>query len=283
MSAFTKVKTEEEKETPKVSILEKYMKKRKEEEIKMTKKQYEKALETLKKEISELTTKNLETLKENLKSTTGMPHPQIHTINEQITTNINQTFDKYIGIQKQTLVLKPFLPQTLWQKISTMTEYKQNFKEPLLILIRANNTIEIIEGIKPGAYITKAKEQTAENNQQENKKEYIELAPSKLLKIYYGGKYFSCWIANELDGIPYPHEIKHDSHLLYLLVKRFALSWKEFKEGDKSKIDYKMWFWIIAGTLIFLYLAFQYGWIDKILGNEQAQNTAQQIANNITR
>lgn len=137
----------------------------------------------------------------------------------------------------------------LWFKKVTI----ETMKQPILILIKENGDVSIIEKVKTGLF-----EMTSTFNKEENKA--INLTANKLLNLKYGSENIKCWIAYESEAVPYPLKINQDSRDFYQIIKRVAMNYKDLSLGGmKGRGIIKIVLITIAVILVGITLAVSSG------------------------
>jgi len=120
-------------------------------------------------------------------------------------------------------VNKPVFKKRSWKRLFKKKNVKpEEFKQPLLFLMKDNGDVEILEGVRSGVF-----EITSTFNKGENKA--INLTANKLLSLNYGGEKIKCWIAYEGEAVSYPLTTVQDSRDQYQIIKRIAMNYKDLK------------------------------------------------------
>lgn len=112
----------------------------------------------------------------------------------------------------------PFIKKGLFKKQFEKTTEDKKPKEPLLFLIKGDNTIQIYEGVKEGPL----------EIDRGNEKAEITLPNSKLLTANWGSDTLRLWIADEKEAIALPTRVLHDSLELKRKIDAIIANYKSY-------------------------------------------------------
>lgn len=131
-------------------------------------------------------------------------------------------------------------------------------KQPIILFMKENGYIDIIEGAKSGLFIYQ--------NKETGKRKGIILSPKKLNTLNIE-PFPKCWIAYENEVSPYPTDVFMDAEDLEGIVRKIETN-KGLLKDQASIISAKMWFWVaILGVLgIILYFGVKGGWFNGLFG-----------------
>lgn len=151
----------------------------------------------------------------------------------------------------------------LW--IVTLGMYKPKGKkvinaklvQPLLLLLKDDGYIDVIEGVKPGLFVV--------NIKGTDKQKGIFLGANKLRTLNME-PYPKVWTAYENEMSPYPLDVYHDAEEALAIIRKIATN-RDLLKDQAKLMTAKMWFWvaIIGVCLVGVYFAIQQGWFDKII------------------
>jgi len=156
------------------------------------------------------------------------------------------------GVEEEFLMKRDW--KRLWLKKKKVTA--KSIKQPVLLLMRDNSDLDIIQGVKSGMF-----EIVSSFNKAENK--CINLNPNKLLNLNYGGESIKCWVAYESEAVTYPLDVNQDSRDQYQIIKRLAMNYKDLSLGSiRGKKVFKIVLITIAVLIIIGTLAVSSGVVD---------------------
>lgn len=107
-------------------------------------------------------------------------------------------------------------------------EDKAKLKEPILVLIKEDMTVEIKEGVTSGILSLK----------KGNKEEAIvTLSEKNLLAFKWGKASIRGWIAYIGEATPYPSEIKHDSERIAKIIDILRMNYKRLEKRNIGRYE----------------------------------------------
>lgn len=168
-----------------------------------------------------------------------------------------------------TIVDKPFIrPEGFKGKILEYVigdEYfEKSLKEPLLLLIKENGYIEVIEDVRAGEFVIVMKEGGEKS---------VMLTPKQILTLKYGKQYFKAWIAYENCATAYPEDPIYSAEQFRKITQKLAMNWKDRDEQAENMLAKgKMWMYIIGGLAIAVVLIFSIPGAKEALFGQVAQN-----------
>lgn len=170
------------------------------------------------------------------------------------------------------------------KKKSTAKDLMKKTKDgPLLLLMKENKTIEVIEGVEAG----KIRFNTQDGKDSEKANKGVLIDPVKKHFLKYGDESIPIYVAYEGEGTCYPSDVTRDSSSLALIFKKVILEYSLLREGEKGGWlkDFlnKYLIYIIFGAGL-IYFGYQTGLFDKLAAGVQniAGNVIHSGANNAT-
>lgn len=157
------------------------------------------------------------------------------------------------------VVKRPFLKGGFVDNIFRK-EARERLKEPVLLLLREDGFIDVVENVKTGIF---------KINANTEKEKAIDLIPEKLQKLRYNGEFYTAWMAYENEFIPYPTNVKHDSKSIYGLLKTAVINKDKLSGGAGTLfgMNAKSLFILMIGIAIVLYFVFGTNMLSGITGS----------------
>lgn len=153
---------------------------------------------------------------------------------------IGKKFDEAKKTVREITKIETF-PFSTKKELLFITKKKidKQIQEPVLMLIKTDRSVEILENVKPGYMTLKIGDNAVK----------IILAESKICTFKHGNDTIHGWIHFEQEALSYPLDKEHDSMELERLFRGVMLNYKAFEEKgtgwDMGKI-------IAIGIVIFI-------------------------------
>lgn len=116
-----------------------------------------------------------------------------------------------------------------------------DFKEPILLFIKTNNTVEFYEDVTGGTFTF-----TPTDKALRDKQHAIIINPNKQLTFDYGDKRFRGYIHYELDAHSYPHSPMQDVKAYNIAMNKILADVKEWQSKERVATG-KMFWYIFLG------------------------------------
>lgn len=123
-------------------------------------------------------------------------------------------------------------------------------KEPILLLIRGNYDVEILENINEGQI---------EITKKNGKKVNILIPKSKILSFKWGDDKLKGWIVDEHEAVALPTNTMHDSEELARIFKGLSINYKDYETSNKQQGWATMILYLFIGIAIILVVSSLFG------------------------
>lgn len=146
----------------------------------------------------------------------------------------------------------PFITQEkkvlgIFKKVETV----EKLKEGVLLLIREDGYIDVLQNVKSGTLIIKT---------QKGEKKKIFLPDGLKRKLRYGGREIAnCWVAYENCGIALPEDPIMEAELLEKITSKLAMNFKDANEIKGQEIKKEIIKYVIIGIVIIILIIMSQG------------------------
>jgi hypothetical protein len=172
---------------------------------------------------------------------------------------------------------KKFLGITIpFTKEEEVKEEELKDKAPFLLLMKENKNIEVIPNVKTGRLIFDTKDGKDDINGAKTARKAILIDEKKKHELQYGEETIPVFVAYENEATCYPIDVKRDSSALYLFFQKIMLEAALLREGGAGgwfAEFFKKYGIMIVFALGALYFAYEFGWLDGIIGATQSIGT----------
>lgn len=150
-----------------------------------------------------------------------------------------------------------FKKKTGFMQLFKKKAKKDDFHEPILILMRESGEDDILEGVSEGKLSIKKKD---------GKDRLIYIDNAKMRSLNYGGESLKYYIGKESEATLYPLDTVHDSRSLLVYVKKIIFDRQELESTGFKFDPLVITFVVLAVIAIVGYFAFRNGWFAGLFG-----------------